>query len=107
MNEQIRLFEEVTLPNLENSSRESLSKYLFVIGSGGNDYTLNYILNISRSNVSVEAFTDILIATLSSQIKVIFSWNLFFFSRVDKGRCKSKFGTRQELGAPLHGSGTP
>lgn len=86
LNEQIRLFENVTLPNLENSSRESLSRYLFVIGSGGNDYTLNYFLNISQSNATVQEFTDMLIATLSSQIKVIFSWHLFFVSRVNKGR---------------------
>ncbi|WOH03508.1 hypothetical protein DCAR_0622907 [Daucus carota subsp. sativus] len=79
LNEQIRLFEEVTLPNLKNSSRESLSKYLCVIGSGGNDYTLNYFLNISQSNTSVEEFTAILISTLSSQIKKLYSLGLSKF----------------------------
>ncbi|KAK1371867.1 GDSL esterase/lipase [Heracleum sosnowskyi] len=73
LNEQIRLFEEVTLPNLESSSREAISKYLFVIGSGGNDYTLNYFLNRSQSNVSVQEFTDNLTDILSSQIKKLYS----------------------------------
>lgn len=74
MNEQIKKFEDVTLPQLQNQgknrSKEELSKYLFVIGSGGNDYTLNYFLNRSKSNVSVHEFTDNLTTTLSSQLKV-------------------------------------
>lgn len=76
LNEQIKKFEEVTLPDLESqlesSSRDSLSKYLFVIGSGGNDYTLNYFLTKSPANLSVQAFTATLISTLSTQLKVKF-----------------------------------
>ncbi|KAK1371864.1 GDSL-like Lipase/Acylhydrolase superfamily protein [Heracleum sosnowskyi] len=77
LNEQIKYFEEVTLPELEkqgkNSSRESVSKYLFVVGSGGKNHTSNYFLNRSRSNISSHAFTDNLITTLSSQVKKLYN----------------------------------
>lgn len=73
MNEQIKNFEGVTLPDLEAQlgmrSTESLPKYIFVVGSGGNDYSLNYFT--MGSNVTVEAFTANLTATLSQQLKVI------------------------------------
>ncbi|KAL2538804.1 Triacylglycerol lipase [Forsythia ovata] len=46
LNAQIRNFEAVTLPDLEvqlrSKSRETLPQFLFVVGSGGNDYSLNY-----------------------------------------------------------------
>ncbi|KAM7507651.1 hypothetical protein LguiA_018104 [Lonicera macranthoides] len=75
MNEQIKNFEGVTLPDLEAQlgmrSTESLPKYIFVVGSGGNDYTLNYFP--MRSNVTVEAFTANLTATLSQQLKRLYS----------------------------------
>lgn len=74
LNEQIKKFEEVTLPELnvqlEGNSKESIPKYLFVVGSGGNDYTLNYFLTKSGTNISLEAFTDNLTITLSHQLKV-------------------------------------
>ncbi|KAL8110912.1 hypothetical protein AgCh_026612 [Apium graveolens] len=77
LHEQIKNFEEVTLPELqtrgEDSSRESLSKYLFVIGSGTNDYVLNYFMKKSQSNVSVREFTANLTTNLSSQIKKLYS----------------------------------
>ncbi|KAK1371865.1 GDSL-like Lipase/Acylhydrolase superfamily protein [Heracleum sosnowskyi] len=77
LNEQIKKFEEVTLPEFEkqgkNSSRESLSKYLFVVGSGEKDYIFNYFMNRSKSKPSVKAFTDNLIANLSSQLKKLHS----------------------------------
>ncbi|KAK6114752.1 hypothetical protein DH2020_007021 [Rehmannia glutinosa] len=48
LNQQIRNFENVTLPDLEqqlgDKSREILSQSLFVVGSGGNDYSLNYFV---------------------------------------------------------------
>lgn len=76
LNEQIKKFEEVTLPELESqlesSSTDSLSKYLFVVGSGGNDYTLNYFFTKSQANLSVQAFTANLTTTLSTQLKVKF-----------------------------------
>lgn len=78
LNQQIRNFEAVTLPELErqmgnNNSIEILSDFLFVVGSGGNDYSLNYFVGLSNSNVSLLAFTTTLTATLSAQLKVITS----------------------------------
>nr|XP_017256980.1 PREDICTED: GDSL esterase/lipase At1g29670-like [Daucus carota subsp. sativus] len=77
LNEQIKKFEEVTLPEMENqlesSSRESLSKYLFVIGSGGNDYTLNYFFTKSQANISVQAFSANLTSTLFTQLKKLYN----------------------------------
>ncbi|KAL0438004.1 UNVERIFIED_CONTAM: GDSL esterase/lipase [Sesamum latifolium] len=67
----IRNFEEVTLPELGMQLGERstgiLSQFLFVVGSGGNDYSLNYFLG--NNNVSVEAFTANLTTTLSNQLK--------------------------------------
>ncbi|KAL8110925.1 GDSL esterase/lipase At1g29670-like isoform X1 [Apium graveolens] len=77
LNEQIKKFEEVTLPELESqlesSSTDSLSKYLFVVGSGGNDYTLNYFFTKSQANLSVQAFTANLTTTLSTQLKKLYT----------------------------------
>ncbi|XP_017256069.2 GDSL esterase/lipase At1g29670 [Daucus carota subsp. sativus] len=77
LSKQIKKFEEVTLPELENqlksSSNESLSKYLFVIGAGGNDYTLNYFLNFPKVNLTVRAFTANLTSGLFTQLKKLYS----------------------------------
>ncbi|XAR62642.1 Triacylglycerol lipase [Bertholletia excelsa] len=74
LNQQIRNFEQVTLPELEAEvgckSRESLPNYLFAVGSGGNDYSFNYFLR--GSNVSLQAFTANLTATLSAQLKKLY-----------------------------------
>jgi hypothetical protein len=75
LNQQIRNFEEVTLPFLEAEMgfqrRELLPKYLFVVGSGGNDYSFNYFLRQSNANVSdLEAFTANLTRKLSGQLQV-------------------------------------
>ncbi|XP_057973329.1 GDSL esterase/lipase At1g71250-like [Malania oleifera] len=82
MNEQIKKFEEITVPELEaevgRRSRESLlHEYLFMVGTGGNDYSLNYFLRKSNShhNTTVsdlQAFTAILTASLSSQLKKLY-----------------------------------
>ncbi|KAF7141656.1 hypothetical protein RHSIM_Rhsim06G0100300 [Rhododendron simsii] len=77
LSQQMRNFEEVTLPDLNAqlgcSSRESLPNYLFVVGSGGNDYSFNYFLRKSSSSnytTGLEAFTSNLITKLSGQLKV-------------------------------------
>lgn len=74
LNQQIRNFEKVTLPELEAQvgcrSGVVLPNYLFIVGTGGNDYSFNYFLGKSNSNVSLEAFTANLTATLSKQLKV-------------------------------------
>ncbi|KAL4651630.1 hypothetical protein ACB092_01G174200 [Castanea dentata] len=77
LNQQIRNFEKVTLPELEaqlgHRSRVVLPNYLFVVGTGGNDYTFNYFLMKSSINVSLEAFTANLTSSLSQQIKKLYN----------------------------------
>ncbi|KAL5728949.1 hypothetical protein ACHQM5_001968 [Ranunculus cassubicifolius] len=65
LNQQIKFFEEVTLKILNNSQ----SNDLFVIGSGGNDYLLNYFLRNPTRQVGLQSFTTILTQTLSTQIQ--------------------------------------
>lgn len=76
LNQQIRNFEKVTLPDLEAHmgcrSREVLAGFLFVVGSGSNDYSFNYFMGGSTSNVSIEAFTTNLTATLSRQLQKLY-----------------------------------
>ncbi|KAL6515610.1 hypothetical protein OROHE_018644 [Orobanche hederae] len=86
LNQQIRNFGRVTMPDLEQqlgvkrsskSKNKSKSKrrrilseeFLFVVGSGGNDYSFNYFLGLMNSNITIEAFTAILTTTLSNQLK--------------------------------------
>ncbi|MCD9646590.1 hypothetical protein HAX54_036570 [Datura stramonium] len=75
LNQQIRNFENVTLPELEEQlgckSNESLRNYLFVVGSGGNDYSLNYFLGLPK-NVTVQDFTANLIITFSHQLRRLY-----------------------------------
>ncbi|XP_021661702.2 GDSL esterase/lipase At5g08460 isoform X2 [Hevea brasiliensis] len=77
LNQQIRNFETVTLPELEAEmgmqSRELLKNYLFVVGTGGNDYTFNYFLKPSNESVSLEAFTANLTHSLSKQLKKLYN----------------------------------
>ncbi|GAV73848.1 Lipase_GDSL domain-containing protein [Cephalotus follicularis] len=75
--QQIRNFKEVTLPELEaemgNRSKKFLQSYLFVVGTGGNDYSFNYFLRKSNNTVSLEAFTANLITSLSRQLKKLYN----------------------------------
>ncbi|KAE8100305.1 hypothetical protein FH972_018215 [Carpinus fangiana] len=77
LSQQIRNFEKVTLPDLEaqleRRSRVVLPKYLFVVGTGGNDYSFNYFLGKSDSNVSLQAFTANLTASLSQKLMKLFN----------------------------------
>ncbi|XVF63244.1 hypothetical protein PTKIN_Ptkin09bG0072000 [Pterospermum kingtungense] len=77
LNQQIRNFEEVTLPELENQlgrkSREILANYLFVVGAGGNDYSFNYFLRRPDQHVSLHAFTANLTHSLSQQLKKLYN----------------------------------
>ncbi|KAG7942790.1 hypothetical protein I3843_15G005300 [Carya illinoinensis] len=78
LKQQIRNFEKVTLPELEAQvGRRSgggglLPNYLFIVGTGGNDYSFNYFLSKSNSNVSLQAFTANLTASLSQQLKKLY-----------------------------------
>ncbi|KAF5725616.1 hypothetical protein HS088_TW23G00341 [Tripterygium wilfordii] len=82
LSKQIRNFEEVTLPDLEeqlgsnsnNISRESLpNNYLFILGTGGNDYSFNYFMRKNTSTASLQAFTDNLMKSLSNQIQKLYN----------------------------------
>ncbi|KAF2291029.1 hypothetical protein GH714_019159 [Hevea brasiliensis] len=77
LNQQIRNFEEITLPGLEiemgMQSRKLLKNYLFVVGTGGNDYSFNYFLRPSDASVSVEAFTANLTNSLSKQLEKLYN----------------------------------
>ena len=75
LNEQIRNFENLTLPELESQLKcqrtEILPHYLFLLAAGNNDYLLNYFL-LGQATQSPEAFAARLISTYSGQIKVSF-----------------------------------
>lgn len=73
LNQQISNFEKVTLPELRiqlgDRTREALSKFLFAVAPGGNDYSINYFMS-NPNNVTLEDFTQNLIATFENQLKV-------------------------------------
>ncbi|KAH0713569.1 hypothetical protein KY289_009528 [Solanum tuberosum] len=74
MNEQIRNLESVTIPDLEKQlgckSNEALSNYLFVVGTGGNDFSLNYFLKFPSNNSTLPGFISKLITGLSQQLQL-------------------------------------
>lgn len=79
LNQQIRDFKVTTLPQLRTQLRcvhnptlfeDHLSNYLFVVGTGGNDY-LQYFISNEKDKVTVPVFTESLICTLSHQLKVL------------------------------------
>ncbi|GMI83217.1 hypothetical protein like AT1G29670 [Hibiscus trionum] len=79
LNQQIRNFEEITLPDLEQQlgckgrSSEVLKNYMFVVGTGGNDYSFNYFLRRGNINVTLQAFTANLTNSLSLQLKKLYT----------------------------------
>ncbi|KMZ65612.1 hypothetical protein ZOSMA_317G00290 [Zostera marina] len=101
LNEQISNFERTTLPDLkseiENRYHEDdggdklvsneLSKYLFIVETGGNDLLLNYFAKMNmntditvdhkhktqRNNIGLQRFTNKLITLLSSDLKKLYS----------------------------------
>lgn len=95
LNNQITRFEDTTLPELKavlgfasmhQLSNRKLSKYLFVVGTGGNDYLLNYFSrHITHNRTTLSGFTHHLISTLSAQLKVatihIFSHSFLLFQK--------------------------
>ncbi|CAN6543773.1 unnamed protein product [Malus baccata var. baccata] len=76
LSQQIRDFEEVTLPELEAqlacNSSQSLPRYLFVVGVGGNDYMFNYFLKRSYLQIDLQTFTATLIASLAQKLKKLY-----------------------------------
>ncbi|KAG8660742.1 hypothetical protein MANES_02G189200v8 [Manihot esculenta] len=77
LNQQMRNFEEVTLPELEiemgMQTRKLLRKYLFVVGTGGNDYSFNYFLRPFNETVSLQVFTANLTDSLSKQLEKLYN----------------------------------
>ncbi|XP_055836132.1 GDSL esterase/lipase At4g16230-like [Solanum dulcamara] len=77
MNEQIRNLESVTVPDLEKQlgckSNEALSNYLFVVGTSGNDFSLNYFLKFpNNKNSTLTGFISKLITGLSQQLQKLY-----------------------------------
>ncbi|KAG9147488.1 hypothetical protein Leryth_007304 [Lithospermum erythrorhizon] len=79
LSQQIRNLENVTMPELReqlgsNDSSTMLSNYLFVIGTGGNDFLFNYFLRpTSKDTASLQPFISNLITTLTLQLKKLYS----------------------------------
>ncbi|CAN1235157.1 GDSL esterase/lipase At5g08460 [Linum perenne] len=73
LSEQIREFENSTLPKLEKylctSRKKLLAKYLILVGAGGNDYSLNYFLNLTNPRPNLEDFTSNLSSSLTAKIQ--------------------------------------
>ncbi|CAK9153449.1 unnamed protein product [Ilex paraguariensis] len=103
LSQQIRNFEDVTLVDLEEQlgckSTESLPEYLFVVGTGGNDYSFNYLLSAASSNVSLETFTANLTTTLSHQLKRLYSLGgrRFVLMSVNPNGCSPMVMARQPM----------
>lgn len=79
LKKQISYFEGTTLAELEAvlgcGGKESLSRFLFVVGTGGNDYSFNYFINAPPNSEvdtteNLRAFTSNLTASLSLHLQV-------------------------------------
>lgn len=83
LNQQISNFEAVTLPDLRATTANTrqmkghdflhdcfLPKSLFVIGTGGNDYLLNYYRPRNTARPPLSDFTSSLITKLSAHLQV-------------------------------------
>jgi hypothetical protein len=97
LEQQITNFEAVTLPDLRAQLQRAndrkkmkghdffdrcyLPKSLFVIGSGGNDYLLNYFRprNSGETRPDLSDFTRALVARLSAHLQVFFFPLVLFF----------------------------
>ncbi|XP_058074097.1 GDSL esterase/lipase At1g29670-like [Magnolia sinica] len=80
LNQQIWNFQKITIPDLRlqlgHTHRQlssHLSKSLFVLGTGGNDYLLNYFSSTGANHqMSLQDFTNTLIASFSKQLKWLY-----------------------------------
>ncbi|KAI5668437.1 hypothetical protein M9H77_18290 [Catharanthus roseus] len=78
LNEQINKFENVIIPELKRQvevgeERKGVGEYLFVVGTGGNDYSFNYFISEASSNVSIQVFTANLTSILSHQLQRLYN----------------------------------
>ncbi|KAF4377195.1 hypothetical protein G4B88_009187 [Cannabis sativa] len=76
LRKQIRNFEKVTLPDLEGEigckGKKNLKDYLFVVGSGSNDYSFNYFLTGLNHKITLQDFTTNLTISLSHHLKKLY-----------------------------------
>ncbi|KAL0904032.1 hypothetical protein M5K25_026103 [Dendrobium thyrsiflorum] len=81
LSQQIRNFQNRTLPDFEAQlrarckdrfSNDYLSDYLFVVGTGGNDYLLNYFAPDKEQKPSLSQFTEVLVSKLTRQLKKLY-----------------------------------
>ncbi|CAL9202429.1 unnamed protein product [Musa hybrid cultivar] len=82
LSSQIGNFEDKTLPELKAQlgnggsrrvvANRFLSQYLFVVGTGGNDYLLNYFAGDVKNSTTLSEFTHDLVSILSSQLKKLY-----------------------------------
>ncbi|KAI6691193.1 hypothetical protein NL676_028021 [Syzygium grande] len=116
LSQQIRNFERVTLPELEaqvgcRSSESLLENYVFMVGTGSNDYTFNYFLSANR-NLTLQSFTANLISSLSLQLQklyklggrkfVLMAINPIGCSPMAKARLPVRIGCLQVLNRAVH-----
>ncbi|XP_073134361.1 GDSL esterase/lipase At1g29670-like [Henckelia pumila] len=117
LNQQIRNFEDYTLPELMemelgSKSKEILAQFLFLVGSGGNDYSLNYFMGLSNSNTSIEVFTANLISNLAHHLMRLYNLGASKFvlmainpngcSPMAKARVPTQDGCIQTLNRAVH-----
>ncbi|KAK6939791.1 GDSL lipase/esterase [Dillenia turbinata] len=79
LNQQVKNFIEVTLPDLEAqlgcSRNQLLPNYLFIFYTGGEDYLLDYFVRDPSGSIdtALQKFTDTLLNSLYGHIKSIYS----------------------------------
>ncbi|KAF4377198.1 hypothetical protein G4B88_009190 [Cannabis sativa] len=75
LRQQIKDFEEESLPELENvlgcTTNDSLPNYLFVVGVGGNDIVFNYFLRKTYLTMDPQTFTKNLTVVLAQYIQIL------------------------------------
>ncbi|KAG9456518.1 hypothetical protein H6P81_001026 [Aristolochia fimbriata] len=75
LDEQIKNFQTVTLPVFNQKFGDDLpsklTKYLFVIGTGGFDYLINYLYN--HEGITLEDFTEGILSTYAERIKELYN----------------------------------
>ncbi|KAF3788782.1 GDSL esterase/lipase [Nymphaea thermarum] len=78
LKQQIDNFEGATLPELKaqlgrfKRAGPFISKSLFVVGAGGNDYLLNYFQSNTSAQYSLPDFTSLLIQSFSEKLKRLY-----------------------------------
>ncbi|KAJ8464479.1 hypothetical protein OPV22_027031 [Ensete ventricosum] len=82
LSSQIGNFEDKTLPELKAQlgkggsrrvvANRFLSQYLFVVGTGGNDYLLNFFAGDAKNSTTMSEFTHHLVSIFSAQLKKLY-----------------------------------